>query len=87
MALQADMNTRLHVLNQPKLSEGSEQPENIMLHLVKLGRWGIEIGSEEYITGTLPMAPDAGSEGASLRVVSKVSSSSLIEIRRIRRNA
>ena len=68
-AIQADMNTRLHVMNQPKLAEGSEQPENMMLHLVKLGRWGEEIGSEEYITGTLPMAPDAGKQALGRRFV------------------
>ena len=52
-ALQADMNTRLHVLNQPKLPLGDEQPEHLMLHIVKLRKWGQEIGCEDYITGPL----------------------------------
>ena len=68
-ALQADMNTRLHVLNQPKLSLGNEQPEHLMLHMVKLKKWGQEIGSEDYITGPLPGAPDAARQALGRRFV------------------
>ena len=68
-ALQADMNTRLHVLNQPKLPLGDEQPEHLMLHIVKLRKWGQEIGCEDYITGPLPNAPDASKQQLGRRFV------------------